>query len=44
MTEHLPRLVEEELPLKQGLKQYSAIWSSVQPSTVEEELPLKQGL
>ncbi len=35
--------VEEELPLKQGLKPASMI--SLKPgSLVEEELPLKQGL
>ena len=35
--------VEEELPLKQGLKHYFA-GSNVLHIIVEEELPLKQGL
>ena len=36
--------VEEELPLKQGLKQTNRIYGSIMLNSVEEELPLKQGL
>jgi len=36
--------VEEELPLKQGLKLALPKGTSCSPKIVEEELPLKQGL
>jgi len=37
-------VVEEELPLKQGLKQNKRPQGSWTSRLVEEELPLKQGL
>ncbi len=37
-------IVEEELPLKQGLKLYCYVVNSPIRQGVEEELPLKQGL
>jgi len=37
-------LVEEELPLKQGLKHHYYNSSYYNHLSVEEELPLKQGL
>jgi len=36
--------VEEELPLKQGLKLKEVVRVAVRFDIVEEELPLKQGL
>ena len=37
-------MVEEELPLKQGLKHLETRAETVSHNRVEEELPLKQGL
>jgi len=37
-------IVEEELPLKQGLKHFGTPFCRVMRAGVEEELPLKQGL